>query len=61
VVGTIIGITRVYPVEEKKLRSYPQQQRTYQQLKINTTHRLKLKQPHEFKKLKTLITVFNLS
>jgi hypothetical protein len=41
--NSIIGITRVFPVEEKNVRSYPQQQRTYPQLKINTTHRLKLK------------------
>lgn len=38
-----IGITHGYPVEEKKHQSYPQQQRSYPQLKINTAHRLKIK------------------
>ncbi|HUM99027.1 MAG TPA: hypothetical protein PLI96_00905 [Halothiobacillus sp.] len=49
---TIIGITWDNPVEDKNLRSYPQEQRDYPQLKINSTHRLKLKQVLEVKILK---------
>lgn len=55
---TIIGITWDNPVEDKNLRSYPQEQRDYPQLKINSTHRLKLKQVLEVKILKLLKAKF---